>query len=613
MSVYKVSIGRTLDTTNLVTNGNFAAGLAGWSNPSGLWVPFSGFATLQVTNNNTELSQDIFTLGEMYQVNYTYAFLNSGVVGTFTKLALLLGDYGKQELDGVPGILTVLNLSEEQQIVKGTKLDFRGSLNNTGGSVIGVDNVTAFQFLDNPPLNDEPRGLDKFERVLERESDKIRGVINASSISTLEFWGDGYLFLKSELNTNGPCSKVPIRIEKSCGGGQFKQIFFGEINLIEAEFDEVACVCKVKTRDRGARQTLNENKDTLFSYSRPYIAPIYPNDRQDIEFHDAAGAYPGVGNYTNVPTYRCGITMERIIGQLSERTILFESSFLNSGTFEFFALSTSNTLSSALLGSTNLDTFKHSFNSLFDLLNSIFNLGISIFYTGKVPTIKIEPKEDLFGTIVQLQLQNVTDLRLKFDFDLFPRIVNIGYEYFANSENNNGQQYRTEDSCAQDVLNIVSKSIKDSNTIFGILANTIGDSDISQKWVVVQNDGVQTSQFNRTLEGGGAFDYNGDIDFDDNMARWIDTLQASSYIYDQQGVQGIQAPTINKTNAIRLFLYTFRVAISDEDFDLLNDLTEKVSFNSPSNGIESFLEGFIFSIKREENTTIAKVELIAET
>lgn len=115
---------------------------------------------------------------------------------------------------------------------------------------------------------------------------------------------------------------------------------------------------------------------------------------------------------------------------------------------------------------------------------------------------------------------------------------------------------------------------------------------------IVETDGSQTSQF------GVDFHYNDNLEQDQIIARWIDTLQGDFVKIRDTKV------TITKTNTALTKVFSFTHPIDKSTWDLIiADLSGKITFNSPENRILN-TEGFISKIVRQNDGGMSDIELI---
>lgn len=92
-------------------------------------------------------------------------------------------------------------------------------------------------------LADEPRGWEDAEIVVERSDDYSGLFINY--MTELEFWGDGFAYLKNQINVFGYCAAIKINIEYQCNrSSEFEKVFEGFINMPNTEIDLERCTIK---------------------------------------------------------------------------------------------------------------------------------------------------------------------------------------------------------------------------------------------------------------------------------------------------------------------------------------------------------------------------------
>lgn len=85
-------------------------------------------------------------------------------------------------------------------------------------------------------LADEPKGWDSAKITIKRNGEF--GGLFKTYVGEYEFWGEGYSYIKQQIDALGYCFSIPILIEYSCNGGYgYQTAFEGFINIKNAEID----------------------------------------------------------------------------------------------------------------------------------------------------------------------------------------------------------------------------------------------------------------------------------------------------------------------------------------------------------------------------------------
>lgn len=92
-------------------------------------------------------------------------------------------------------------------------------------------------------LDDEPIGWNDAKIVIKRNEDF--GGLFLEYATELEFWGDGYAYIRPQIEALGYCFSVKINIEYQCtDGAEFERVFIGYINISRAEIDDDKCTVR---------------------------------------------------------------------------------------------------------------------------------------------------------------------------------------------------------------------------------------------------------------------------------------------------------------------------------------------------------------------------------
>ncbi len=509
MPQYQYRLGRKQDVTDLVTDGGFAAACGvNWTCGAN-WGIAAGVATRAIGSPGTFLTQaSVFELGKRYRVLFDVNTLTSSS-GAF------IGDYGSS-------LATLGANTIEHVCLLGTSLQFWSQ------GTFTIDNVQAFEMIFNDPLTDEPLGFEGSEITIER--DRVLNGIFREYTTELTFVGDGYDFILAEFTANGFCSEIPVLIEEKCSDSDdFDTFFEGVIYLSDCEFDLRKCQVKATVEDRGAGQILRNNREVDVGFDPINLSFGVVNFLVQpdvvIDFHDSTGAYPPGAPYTDLTIGGLSLNVEetfrRIIHDISDVNIDFESTFFSAGTFADLIVKFGADLRSDIL-----PDFDHaekkviSFMRLFDIMNSIFDLEVQVYYPSGVPTIKIEQKIDFLTAPSVLTVSNVAEPTFTFDISQFFKTITIGYKEEFESDDGT-RQYISLDPCSQQELNIVAEAIADSDIIFEQLAGEEmensarnGNFDDTSEWTLTGNWAIAGGTANDAAGTGGQVTQGGVTDTD---------------------------------------------------------------------------------------------------
>lgn len=573
--MYNFRLGRTPIGSNLITNGDFSAGAAGWT--------FGGNWTLVGTDANyvhpggawgnlDTLSQaNVFTVGKWYRISWdvkTYPAANQEPF-----MAEYCGTYGSKmrvydDFDLTGSAPIVATYTVDRLCLAGTDFSIKtfAELIFPAATYYSFTNFTVYE-LDYNEAVINPAQWQESNKVLKR-SDLVDGIY-VSYISSLSFFNDGYDYLYQDYLDNGLCSKVPIKIEYVKPNGDIEDYFEGIIYQSECNYklwnktvdvavEDVATSLLIqKGRDRKVRFEAGTNINKLV-FSPDWWGDIMPDPRITVAFNDGAGGY---ATYTNRRAYTIFEIFQRIVLWATDFEVLPESTLLTSGTFDNFALSYGKVIRLGIgSGLLNIDskTFNISFEEMINELNNLMPIGFRTYSNSGVPTISIESRDDLFGVATSFTISDIGKPEFNFKRDELYQTIEIGYENYDedNKPFVRGSFFMVADTCGESKLTLVSKFVQDSATIYSILAGSTS-FDEYLFWMEINAAGTQT-------KNGAApnYDYNDNITVNDNMTRWLDFLQAFNRGTDNQ--------KNFKTNNSFLREFNFAYPISKSDFDTIS-------------------------------------------
>lgn len=146
-----------------------------------------------------------------------------------------------------------------------------------------------FTLDDFVPIYDQPKGWDDCKIIIKRNDDF--GGLFIEYASELEFWGDAYAYIKSQIDSLGYCISVKVTIEYQCTStSEYEKVFVGYANISRSEVDEEKCVLKTMLEvDNVYADFLNSADRQIFLSAVPISFPngniVDPNFRT-ISYHN---------------------------------------------------------------------------------------------------------------------------------------------------------------------------------------------------------------------------------------------------------------------------------------------------------------------------------------
>lgn len=603
MPEYRFRLGRKPTGSNLITNGDFTANLNSWLCEGGIcpsanwaWDNMGGLGVARNTGGCGALfsQQNIFTAGNWYRISYD---IEQEGAGAGNQIGLFVGDYGKEyDITDILGSVWT-TITKDRICLSGTDIKFSPQI--VTATSLNLDNVSVYLLNWNDPLTDEPIGWDNAKIKVERDK-QMNGLLT-KYINDLTFWGDGYAYLLAQYNS-GICNEVPVLIEYRCEDTDtWENLFEGIIYVSDIKWDFSKCQCTTEIEDRNAGTLVIKGKDVKV-YPTIYIcgsgADLLVDSLQPTDLHRVSdGAYP-VNNY---PLYNVGKLFRRAIHNATNLQVEFESDFFESGTFEYFAVGYGIELRTVFTHPNPLGSKPQwSFSDLFKEMDKLFNLSFQIYYPNGVPTIKIEPKYTFYTAISAITLNDVPNIKMSLDKDLLYRTVNIGYKTVSQGaipieelNFDKGYQYEIESNCSDKELDLVSEYIQDSYIIHDVAINASDEYDDDLFFVECFDDtgNIKSSQFG----GMPPYLYNGNIDYDDNMLRWVWSMPADAIL------QTTTRTIISKVNPVLIKLFEFDFPLSKAEFEtIITNPTEMITFVSVVDGINE--SGYIQEMERDLKT-----------
>lgn len=617
---YRFILGKSPDTSvNLLTNGTFTGGGAGWT--------VSGATQWAFAGNEATVGGAYCSTGTPWTDPEDFLLTQAGVIipNNFY--------YLQYKLKAANCVDTGLTKTRMSWSIGGTYMNYRDDYNETTstsyvtftneylfapagndfalyghlGMLGTIDDVLLYSYVWNDPLTYEPIDWDG-AKISKRRDEFLNGLI-IEYIADLTFIEDGYTYLYDQYTANGFCGEVPVRIEIYNSITNVYELYFeGIIFINDCEFDITKRQVKTKIEDKNASLLFIRSKDVKIDMEQiedmdslttiPLLAP-YPVI--PIDFNNDAGAYV----YSNIDCYEIATLLRTIIIKATNYRLDATSAvFSTGGDFEDYCIGFAAILRSA---SVPREAYKISINELFGELNKIANLTFSTTTNADgVPTIKVEPKIDYLSSTPVLTLNYVNGVSFTFDKTNIIRTVSIGYDKIDATATGTGLntpkgiQYYSNNICSQDDLSLVCDYIQNSIVLKRLLDGTITANKYDKDRFIIDTDGTQTVN-----SGSGTYDYNINIDADDNMARWIETLQ-----FGFLKTNALTTDILTKSTATLDKIYSFKYPLTKAQFDLIAQAYNTIQFNTDGTGATT-KNGYLLSADYDIKTGLTDFKLLS--
>lgn len=632
---YRFILGMTPDTSvNLVTNGTFTGGLTGWTvDANTYWSSVANTAECvgsvggPVDYNRNKLTQaNIVSPGNYYYLSYDLkkATAPSGFElrpGRVTPSVGGLYYNHRLNYDQNNSATFVSQVHEMVFCGQGTNLEFY-CFSTRRVDDCAIDNVLLYRYVWNSPLTYEPINWDEAKITKERD-DVFNGLI-VNYIADLTFIEDGYDYLYAQYVANGYCGEVPVLIEVwNSVLGVYEEFFKGFIFINECNFNLTTRQVTVSIVDSNASQIFINNKDVKvdlipeqdFTGANPYApgtGDVYaaPSPYRNILINDSSGSTTTGCIYDEKICFNVYDSLRKIIMVSSDYRLDFDSSFFSyaypPATFGNLCITTGYYLRGATLDFFNQDNLvKLSIDDLFTELNKLFNLSFSIDNSGVIPKVLIEPKIDYLNSSIVLSLGKVKNVEMAFDESSSFRSINIGYRIIDSSATGNGANtpngysYRTDLLCTKDELNLVSDWIQSSDIIQGLIPclPTITHKIYDKTVFWLETDGTTSKSSANVL--------NPNIDYDDNMGRWVETLQGTVF------ETTLSDPNESiKTNTPLPLNFSFEYPITKAQFDLIQQAYNTIQFDLDGTGTTTRV-GYLLKADYNIKTGLTEFKLLS--
>lgn len=282
--------------------------------------------------------------------------------------------------------------------------------------------VSKFLFLLDGQYVDDPKGWEDLDTTIKRDQ-ALSGIL-ISQEAQLEFYGNGYDYIKTQFDSQGFCFAIEIEIRQTCDQINYTQIFKGVIYLSDCVFDLERCSVKVKTVDDGFYARINNNKSIKAKLdvgrSKNDIA-ITPCTSFAVEFFDP---FDGIYDTTNKPHVFTAFDVFRfLVSFMSDGAVDFVSDIFDTGgEWEGRCI----TIGSEVRLWDEAVIPELSFQEVFTELNKKKRLGFSVEKINGRPTLRIEEAEYFFGQTTATTLPDAKSVTCQMDTSQLYSQVHLG-------------------------------------------------------------------------------------------------------------------------------------------------------------------------------------------
>lgn len=291
--------------------------------------------------------------------------------------------------------------------------------------------VSKFQFLLDNQYVDDPKGWEDVDTTIKRDQ-TISGLL-ISQEAQLEFYGNGYTYIKSQFDTQGFCSFVEIEIRQTCDQINYEKIFNGIIYLSDCEFDLMRCSVKVKTVDDSFYARINNNKslkakiDVGRSKNDTTIAAAAAIA---VQFFD-----PSTGNYVSTAgqqpnVYTAYEVLKFLVAFMTDDRVGFVSNdFAPGGQWQGQTIVSGGEI--RLRDQSVIPEI--SFEEVFTELNKKNRIGFSIEKISGKPTLRVENLDYFYTQTSAVTLSDAKEVKMKMDTAQLYSQVRVGSTTFDES------------------------------------------------------------------------------------------------------------------------------------------------------------------------------------
>jgi hypothetical protein len=390
--------------------------------------------------------------------------------------------------------------------------------------------VSKFQFYLDGTLVQDPKGWEDLDTTIKRDY-TIQGLLITQD-SQLEFYGDGYDYIKNKFDNNGFCEFVEVEIKQTCDQLNYERIFKGIIFLADCVFDLMRCSVKCKTVDDGYYAKINNNKnikafinvgrsknDVAIDAAMPITVAL---------FDPSSGTY-GTSNIQVYPIYE---VFKFIISFMTDGDVDFTSiDFGTGGQYEGQCIAMGSEL--YLHDQSNIPEI--SFQDVFTEINKKNRIGLAVETINGKPTVRIESAEYFYSQTSTLTLSNAKGVTMQMDTSQLYSIINLGSSITDNTApllqfpedisfvGFKEETFHLTGTCNVDTtLELVSQWIVSSNVIEQIYVNNVDSHDDEIVLINIDRDTNKAVQSNwLTPANTPPFYYNEEFTNQKVTEKWL--------------------------------------------------------------------------------------------
>jgi len=441
-------------------------------------------------------------------------------------------------------------------------------------------------YLDNQLVSDALNWAD-FEETVERD-ERLKLLWIKYDVK-LTFDREGYNYIRNAYLNDGFCKLVELRVEYNCSG-TWENVLNGYIFISDCKFNLTRCTveCDVFDSSYGAKIYNNKSLKTVISapFSKNGVS-IVPAGKVDVQlFTPSTGVHSGATR--NV--YVLHDVFRYLIDFMTDDTVNFESDFLSNFVINGSIMGLASGKELRLANGTAPTI---SFQELFEELNKVYPIGMTVVFRNNIPTIKIERDDYFYGDTISIHVGNVQDLEQAFDNELLYSAVKLGEETeYDNTKNSQSpipfltfqeEEYIIQGNCNIDkVLDLSKKVFADTNKIEEIFVTATSSEKFDEKNFWIHHDSSMASPptylatlFASITTGAAPYFYNGNITNDKVASRY--NLAGSIANYLGANNLGFQA---SKTDGTQVGVNVNDPAFSYPPMQTTTD--QKIGFNNDS-------------------------------
>lgn len=360
--------------------------------------------------------------------------------------------------------------------------------------------------LDGSILANTPKGWDEAKIKTKRDS-VVKGLF-LSYTTDLEFWGDGFSYIDSVMDSNY-CQSIDVLIESDdCNAGEWEQEYVGVIQLTQiSKYDVTRRIIKTKVFDTSYNAKIDNNKsikafvDVGTSKNGDVIDVVTSHE---ILFFNPSDIFP---TYLVDPRngYKIFDCFRFIIDYMSDGTVDFKSDIFE-GEYNDWMLFNGKEVRLGVGDGLQLEV---SFKDLFRELDKKTNLSFAIEPNDPGEAnpyrLRLEPTDFFEQDSADVTLENIDGILMSFNKDQLYSNIDIGSKTFEddvfsttypplNFKAFKEENYTILGDCNIDkTLNLLSSYIIDTNVIEDSIINN--EDRYDKKVFIVITDGLNAVKY----------------------------------------------------------------------------------------------------------------------